>query len=606
MMVRKAINSWFSYLPIGQKIGLGYGITLCVALSGTITGFAIGYHHQQKAIQRKIHVRKELDLLQDTQIRVLHARVHQQQLIPLLNNPKRLQEEYQQILTDRQQLEAEWTALRQFIQTEPAFPHELHSTVLPAFLNKYDAARKEYFQTLEQQIKKIQADPSNWPSHQKALLNLTNSKKALTFDAISDEMAELIDISKQEAQEADRWLQEATLVGQKNAAIGILLSIAVSLVLAIVMNRSIARPIRSLTAIAQRSTKESNFNLQAPISSHDEIGMLATAFNQLIASVHDLLNEQQIANQTLEQKVTARTRELSEKSDHLLQLLDELHHTQVQMIQSEKMSALGQMVAGVAHEINNPVNFIHGNLTHVKTYTQDLIEVVRAYQEHYPNSPESLQDLIDAIDLDFLMQDIDQMMRSMTMGTQRIREIVLSLRNFSRLDEAEYKAVNLHEGIENTLLILQHRFKKAAEIQVIRDYDRIPPVECYAGQLNQVFMNLLANAIDALEEHNQHRASAEIRANPGTIRISTLKVGDHAVAIHIADNGIGMTEETRASLFNPFFTTKPVGKGTGLGLSISYQIVTERHHGKLSCNSAPGEGAEFVIEIPIKQVNNHS
>lgn len=294
---------------------------------------------------------------------------------------------------------------------------------------------------------------------------------------------------------------------------------------------------------------------------------------------------------------------LRQKAEELQQTLKELKQTQLQMIQSEKMSSLGQMVAGVAHEINNPVNFIHGNLTHANDYAQNLLGLIALYQELIPNPPPEIQAEIEAIDLEFLTQDLTKILQSMRVGTERIREIVLSLRNFSRLDEAEVKNVDVHSGIDSTLTILYNRLKARPdrpEIQVLREYGHLPLIECHAGQMNQVFMNILSNAIDALEQCNRNRTYADMEANPSQIRIYTEQLPNHWITIRITDNGAGMTEAVRTRLFDPFFTTKPVGKGTGLGLSISYQIVTEKHGGRLSCQSSPNQGTEFIIEIPIR------
>jgi PAS domain S-box-containing protein len=297
---------------------------------------------------------------------------------------------------------------------------------------------------------------------------------------------------------------------------------------------------------------------------------------------------------------------LADKAQALEQAMQEIQRTQMQMIQSEKMSSLGQLVAGIAHEINNPVSFIHGNLPHIETYTQGLLDLVHAYQQYVPNPPSVLQNQIEAIDLDFLSTDIIKILRSMQVGSDRIREIVLSLRNFSRLDEAEFKAVDIHEGIDNTLLILQHRLQATAirpAIQINQQYGDLPQVECYAGQLNQVFMNLLSNAIDALEDSNQNRTFQEIKRNPNSILIKTEVYDRNHIKITIMDNGKGIPEDVRSRLFDPFFTTKPIGKGTGLGLSISYQIITEKHHGNLWCDPTPGEDSQFCIQIPVKQLS---
>jgi signal transduction histidine kinase len=280
------------------------------------------------------------------------------------------------------------------------------------------------------------------------------------------------------------------------------------------------------------------------------------------------------------------------------------------------MSSLGQLVAGIAHEINNPVNFIYGNLNHANEYIADLLHLVELYQQHHPSPAAAIQTEIAAIDLEFLMNDLPKLLNSMKVGADRIQQIVLSLRNFSRMDEAEVKAVNLHDGIESTLLILQSRLKAKqdfAAVEVVKEYAALPLVGCFAGQLNQVFMNILANAIDALEEKQGQTTDGRQQEGEGhlsggighafapTIWISTALISPDRVAIRIRDNGTGMTERVCKHLFDPFFTTKPVGRGTGLGLSISYQIVTERHRGTLTCHSTLGGGSEFVIEIPTHQ-----
>ncbi|MFB2875493.1 CHASE domain-containing protein [Floridanema aerugineum] len=306
-------------------------------------------------------------------------------------------------------------------------------------------------------------------------------------------------------------------------------------------------------------------------------------------------------------KLAARERE---KANQLQQTLKELQKAQTQLIQTEKMSSLGQLVAGVAHEINNPVNFIYGNLAHTDNYIQELIELLNLYQRYYPNPASEIQDYYDTNEIDFLVEDLPKMLSSMKIGAERIRQIVLSLRNFSRFDEAEMKAVDIHEGIENTLLILQNRLKAKPNhpaIEVIKEYGNLPKIECYAGQLNQVFMNIITNAIDALDTYNEQRSVEEIENNPSIIKICTTVIGEgtkenpQQVLIKIADNGLGMTPEAKKRLFDPFFTTKPVGKGTGLGLSISYQIVVDKHGGMLSCESELGQGTEFLIEIPMNQ-----
>jgi two-component system, NtrC family, sensor kinase len=306
----------------------------------------------------------------------------------------------------------------------------------------------------------------------------------------------------------------------------------------------------------------------------------------------------------VEQLVQDRTMQ----ADQLRKTLQELQKTQSQLIQTEKMSSLGQLVAGVAHEINNPINFIHGNLSHIHNYMMDLAELVRLYQQQYPTPVPAIAAHIEAIEFEFLINDLPQLINSMRLGTDRICQIVLSLRNFSRADQADIKLVNIHEGIDSTLLILQGRLKAKANrpaINIIKNYAKLPLVECFAGQLNQVFMNLLSNAIDAIESHEiaklENKSAHTLNNYPCTITISTAQPKPDRISICIADTGAGMSESVRTQLYNPFFTTKPVGKGTGLGLSISYQIIVEKHQGTLECRSELGNGTEFWIEIPIRQ-----
>lgn len=310
---------------------------------------------------------------------------------------------------------------------------------------------------------------------------------------------------------------------------------------------------------------------------------------------------------------------LKEKNYELKQALKQLGRTQSQLIQSEKMSGLGQLVAGIAHEINNPISFIYGNVTYAREYAENLLKLCCVYQEHYPEPVSVIADLAEEIEIEFMKEDFPHLLNSIKIGAERIRQIVLSLRNFSRLEESDIKRVDIHEGIDSALLILQHRIKengRIRNIEIVKEYGELPPVQCYVGQLNQVFMNILTNAIDALGTVRNRKL--EVGGASGTerqdspdlpvgcnashwIMIRTEVLENNRIAIAISDNGPGMEESVKSRIFDPFFTTKPVGKGTGLGLSISYQIVVERHCGTLRCVSTPGGGTEFAIEIPIRQ-----
>lgn len=290
-----------------------------------------------------------------------------------------------------------------------------------------------------------------------------------------------------------------------------------------------------------------------------------------------------------------------EQAYQLEKALMELQRTQAQLIQTAKMSSLGQLIGGVTHEINNPASFVYGNVGYANEYVSDLLELLKLYQQTLPDPPTEIQDKIEAIDLEFLIEDLPKMLGSMQGGAERILNIVKSLKNFSRLDGAKMKEVDIHKGIDNTLRILQNRLDgrvKRVVIELIKEYGILPGIKCLPGQLNQVFMNILINAIEALEGIV---VSGDFPIQNPKIWIRTAVTDANSVTISIADNGPGMSEEVHSKMFDPFFTTKPTGKGTGLGLSVCYQIVVEKHGGELQCISAPGKGAEFVIKIPIRQ-----
>ena len=352
--------------------------------------------------------------------------------------------------------------------------------------------------------------------------------------------------------------------------------------------------------------------------------LLANALSQqfsLAIEQHELYHQVHALNTNLEHQVQERTLQLQQSNTQLAQALQDLQQTQAQLIQTEKMYSLGQLVAGVAHEIDNPVNFIHGNLIHVGEYTKALINLLELYQLDNPQPSQEIQEAAKALDMEFLIEDIPKTITSMKGGTERIRQIVASLRNFSRLDQSDLKTVDIHEGINSTLTILHHRLKaKSGQlgIEIVREYGLLPLVECYAGSLNQAFMSLLSSAIDSLESRNAND-SLEARdahnslginlpdrsapgANPPKITIETRLINKDQVAIKIAHNGLGITEEQRDHLFDPFQPTKQGKKNNGLGLSISHQIITNQHKGTLVYSSVPEQGVEFTITLPLHQI----
>lgn len=346
-------------------------------------------------------------------------------------------------------------------------------------------------------------------------------------------------------------------------------------------------------------------------SNYDRPHQWSTCDVQLLYGV---VNQLAIAIEHAELFAKARAAVLAAQTQaHYLELaLEDLKQTESRLIQTEKMSMLGQMVVGIAHEIKNPASLITGNMSHATNYVSDLVGLLERYQKEYPNPSESIQEYIEEIDLEFLMEDLPKTLSSIQMSADRIYDIVLSLQNFSRTDEKEMKPTNIHEWINNTLLILQSRLKPNGNnpgIMVIKEFGNLPLVECYPGQLYQVFMNIMSNALDALESEREvekeksregetRLGEAHATLSP-TIWISTETLESEQVIIRIRDNGPGMTANVLMRLFDPFFTTKALGKGTGLGLSISHKIVVKKHCGTLKCSSVPGQGAEFSIQLPI-------
>ncbi|AFZ03731.1 ATP-binding protein [Calothrix sp. PCC 6303] len=383
---------------------------------------------------------------------------------------------------------------------------------------------------------------------------------------------------------------------------------------------------RSQGAVVQPWTPESDaqilLRLEKQVTANNNFALLNRKIDELAQEVHQRRQAEiqlALANQELEKRVEERTNALQEA-------LSKVQMTQAQLVQSEKMSGLGQIVAGMAHEINNPIGFIHGNIIHAQSHIEDLLNLVLLYQKNLPNPPEEIQDYIESIDLDYVKQDLNKILDSMCSGTNRIKELVKSLRVFSRFDEAEFKKVNVHDGIDSVLMIIEHKLfstKDDIKIKIVKQYGDIPLVTCYPSQLNQVFLNVLTNAIDVLKktskfsniksikkffidnyEHqqlelNEITTTVKDGNDVPTIWIRTELVEENKILVTIADNGTGIPEDIRHKVFDPFFTTKAIGKGTGLGLSTSYHIIVEKHQGKLCFNSVMGEGSQFFIEIPL-------
>jgi two-component system, NtrC family, sensor kinase len=606
------LQKWLSRLSIPAKIRLGYAFTLGIALSGTITGIMIGEIYQKHSQDLIKDALEENELLYELTTDLLEAKNLEKELVFFLDKPEKFRQKYAVFLKKVKVLEDTWGKIKISYTDAEVEESSAETEAFKKISKEYDSLVAVSFQESRRIYKQLE-NPNITPSEiiqiRQQILDFNSSDLAIQVAGVIKTIDKATDIINEEVKEAEAALINFSRIRLTIVTVSIFISTVFAIIITSYIIQNLSRPLKAVTEVAEQVSRESNFDLQVPVTTSDEIGVLSQTFNQMITRIRELLIEQQEAqeqlkfyNSNLETEVQNRTKELQEKNIYLHQTLRELKITQNQMIQSEKMSSLGHLVAGVAHEINNPVTFIAGNLFPASEYTHDLLELIELYQQVYNQPEDIIQERIQAIDLEYIKEDLPQVINSMQVGAERITEIVKSLRNFSRLDESEYKKAHIHEGIDSTLMILRHRLKANGvhpEIKVIKEYSPLPLVTCYPGQLNQVFMNILSNAIDAIEEYNQKRKKEEIKLNPSQIQIYTQKIDNNWLRIGIQDNATGIPENIISKLFDPFFTTKPVGKGTGLGLSISYQIIVEKHRGRLFCNSQPGEGTEFVIEIPI-------
>ncbi|QIZ72777.1 sensor histidine kinase [Oxynema aestuarii] len=583
----KGIWRWLggaiAHLGIAKKIGYGYAFAIGIAVSGTAMGSIVGNYYQNQAEQQLVVADRQQNLLNQLENGVLKVRSHPQQLFAVVGDSIWFEYERSEFLGNIARVEALLSELHEFGDRNPEGVTE--SSQLRTILTDYAttiAAYEQIVQSLWDRIEQVNASADESAAQQQ-IVNTIRDRELLAldveFERLSESLILILHAAEVQYRQAHAGLIRADILRLQMIMVSIMLSVAIATALAIYTSRGIARPIQALTEVARQVTQESNFELKAPVSTTDEVGVLAVSLNQLIAWVGEYTEALENARQTLERRVEERTQDLRAA-------LAELQQTQAQLIQTEKMSSLGQLVAGVAHEINNPVSFIYGNLVHAEEYARDLQEVVDLYEaEGLELSPQTRARL-DEIEPDYLREDFPRLLASMKMGTDRIKAIVLSLRNFSRLDEAQMKEASLHEGIDSTLLILGSQLKQG--IEVVKEYGDIPLISCYPAQLNQVFVNLLANAIDAMLA-----ANSEVKQ----LAIATEAVEDR-VRVTIRDTGPGIPPQIREKIFDPFFTTKPVGKGTGLGLSICYQII-QKHRGTLEVSSEEGRGSEFVITLPV-------
>ena len=561
------VRRWFAGFSLGRKIATGYGLALGIAVVGTLSGLWIGEIRKQSAQVWRQEVHTELELLEALELELLQSQLHQRQFGAFTSDIDALQQEYSELLKHVVAADHHWTRLRARYREDSTYQRRASLGEANAI---FDDLQLQYSMTLVNYRDQVTilitpvllSDQVATDAQRQAVLDFGSTQLVEEMYTFFQQVEQLKAVASQEFDAVDEAFVQSERVRMAILLGSMVVSAAISILCAILTTKAIVKPLQRTTTVAKQVVEEADFDLQAPVTTGDAVGELTKALNELIRSVKALLLAKE--------------------------------HSKIQLVQAEKMSSLGQMVAGLAHEINNPVNFISTNLEPAKEHTQGLLTLIAAYQSSGVQ-PQGLPPELDADEIDFMLEDLPKILDSMTMGTHRITDIVQSLKGFSRKDDSTLKPSDLHEGIENTLLILGHQLKADGDFQgveVIKDYGDLPLVDCFPGQINQVIMNILANAIDAL------KSAADTIEQP-TIWIQTDVLGSGWVQLRLRDNGTGIESAVLSKLFEPFFTTKPEGKGTGLGLSISHQIIVEKHGGKLVCDSVLGEGTEFVIEIPL-------
>jgi two-component system NtrC family sensor kinase len=567
----------FGNLSISDKICRGYTLALCVAIGGTTVGMLAGNHYYRRT-NNQVHIDRESRLLNNLQVALLRTQNSQARLIDRLDRPEIFDNQYQQLQNNIYSLKLSLSEVQS---------HKGKKKIagFPEFIKNYDSLRSNYINQLEivnEEISNLPANRAQTSVKRKLLSNFERDQIGLQLDRAVNDLAEIIDRAALQEDAAREALLRAQALRVQIIFGSMALSIVVAALLSRFTSRAIAKPITAATQIAERVTQESNFQLQVPVTSTDEVGVLAAAMNQLILKVNHLLGEL--------------------KSEQERQIL-----------QNEKMATLGRMLAGVAHEVNNPINFIYANIDPARNYVQDLLDLLRIYETEIPNPPAAVKEKAEEIDIDFLKEDLMKIFDSMQVGAERAKSIILSLKDFSRLDDTVPNPVDLHACIDSSLLILNSRIKQGVE--VVRNYGDLPTVEGYMGLLYQVFVNVLNNALDAVEERAKIEKSLheEARKQSGSqsikqeapsfsprIVIATEYLDDESVVVRISDNGTGIPAASQAKMFETFFTTKPRGVGTGLGLAIGREIIVKKHGGTINCWSEMGTGTEFAIALPIK------
>ena len=584
------------------RIGLGYFWAIAIGITGSLIGLVGADYYQGKGIEQLFDAQEQAKLLDELQFASSEVKVQGLLLDIRVRRKQRQAENLGDFEQTKNEAIAKINAVLAFIETDPAWLATDRDQFI-ALMTKYAEAIRLYHANLAQLFAEVDPYPQLSGTQVSAVEQRLAMEQRNAYLRQLEALSQAVEDLRQEAatQAVSSGDRMETIQGYEKFAIimSLLLSSVTAAWIAWRTTQRIVAPIIDAAALAQRVATESNYSLRLAVTNEDEVGRLTEALNYLIERI-DLRSRQ----------LKTSAKNARSKANTLQRTLAELENTQAQLVQSEKMSSLGQLVAGIAHEINNPTSFIYGNIAHAREYISDLLGLLSAYRHRYPDDRE-LNDLADDLDYDFIVDDVQKMIDSMENGAQRISEIVRSLRTFSRLDETEVKFVDLHEGIDSTLTILNTRFRMFPNVQplkLVKEYGELPPVECHSTQINQVVMNLIVNAIDALEDAVRAGKWEHLEGEPmdtdlggaePCLTIRTYDRGDNWIAIEIADNALGIPESARAKLFDPFFTTKAIGRGTGLGLSICYKIITETHQGRLDYQTERGRGTTFQILLSV-------
>jgi signal transduction histidine kinase len=596
------IDMWFkrqvSRLGVRQKLIYSYALIAGFLLLVVLAGRSIEIKYRQDSLTRIVLAEEKLFLVNELEKTVLKTQIQQQRLLLVLDNPQDWKQASARLLasTDRvKQLLYQTTSVidRSETYSDSLTPRGrrycLHN------LTSHQNTVTAYSQQLETLLQPglIQnLTPQQQSNLKQALIVFASSQAANNFNNLAGELQNLVELLHADKINVFPKIEsENILLSRQILAATILVTVLLATTLIFYTTRAIAFPLESVKKVAQQAIQDANFTMPSYLHGGNEETSLATVLHILILQMKKYHKELEQAHQTLEKHVTQQYQEILQKDEELSLNRQNLQKIQAQVIQAEKMSSLGHMVAGIAHEINNPVSFVYGNIKYAQDYVTRLLSLIDLYEQQYPQPTSVIEEHRQEIELDFIADDLPKILASMQMGTQRVRELVISLRNFSRLDEELVQNVDLHVGINDTLLILNNRLKKG--INVIKEYGDLPLIECYPAQLNQVFMNIINNAIDELLGFEELEYKE--------IKIHTQLIAPNEVQVRIQDNGSGIPPHIKDKIFEPFFTTKPVGKGTGLGLSISHQIIA-KHHGKLQINSPSSNGCEFILSIPVQQL----